>query len=282
MPAILRLVRIGNVAVSFAGTVVGALAAAGLGIPAVAGVWLPIVLASLSTAAVTAAGNVLNDLGDVAVDRTAHPERPLVRGEISRAGARTLCVGLFVAGGALMIPVAIEQPLVAAIYLIAVASLIGYEFRAKAAGLGGNALVALLTGLVFLYGGAAVGQILPVVPFAAMAFLATLSREMTKDMEDQDADLDRRTLPRVHGVAVASAVARGAIGIALAASAVPLLGTVGVTSLAGIMYLALVLIADGVFVLSVAYLPRRLHWEQSVSKGAMGIALFAFLAVAFR
>jgi hypothetical protein len=50
----------------------------------------------------------------------------------------------------------------------------------------------------------------------------------------------------------------------------------------GIIYLVLVLAADAVFVLSVAYLPRRLHWEQTMSKVGMTIALFAFLAVAFR
>ena len=44
----------------------------------------------------------------------------------------------------------------------------------------------------------------------------------------------------------------------------------------------LVGLADAAFVASVVYLPSRLHWEQTVSKGAMTIALCAFLAVAFR
>ncbi|MEM0129205.1 MAG: UbiA family prenyltransferase [Thermoplasmata archaeon] len=282
MPAALRLVRITNVAVSFAGTIVGALAGAGTGIPVDGGFWLAAGLAAVSTACVTAAGNVLNDLGDIGTDRSAHPDRPLVRGEVSVRAARALATGLFVVGGLAIVPIALGVPLLAGLFAVAVASLFLYELSAKARGLVGNACVALLTGLVFLYGGASVGAALPVAPFAAMAFFATLSREITKDIEDMAGDLDRRTLPRTRGVGVAAAASRGSIAVAIAASGLPFLGLLSPTSLAGIMYLALVLAADAVFVLSVAYLPRRLHWEQTVSKGAMAIALLAFLAVAFR
>ena len=48
------------------------------------------------------------------------------------------------------------------------------------------------------------------------------------------------------------------------------------------MYLALVVIADALFVASVVSLPRNLHREQTLSKVAMTVALLAFLAAAFR
>lgn len=279
---ILRLVRIGNVVVSFAGTVVGGLAAAGLGLPIEASFWWAVLLAALSTACVTAAGNVLNDYLDIEGDRANHPDRPLVLGEITPRGAKQLAAGLFVAGGLLIVPIVVFVPWVGVIYVVAVLALLGYELRWKAEGFVGNSTVALLTGLVFLYGGAAAGDLLAVVPFAIMAFLATLAREITKDIEDMAGDVGRRTLPMSRGVPFSSAVARIAIGVAIAVSLTPLLWVVAPASVAGIMYLGLVLIADAVFVVSVAYLPQRLHWEQTVSKGAMAIALIAFLAVAFR
>ena len=278
----LRLVRAGNLGVSFVGTVVGGLAAKGIGLSLPATLWLYLVLAGASTALVTAGGNVLNDILDLEGDRVNHPDRPLVTGAVSVASARVLAVGLFVAGIEVAIPVAIAEPLVGLILAIAVGALLGYEFRLKVRGLSGNLVVAMLTGLVFLYGGAAAGNALLLAPFAGMAFLATLGREITKDMEDVAGDVGRRTLPMTHGVRAASASARGSVAVAIALSFVPLAWFVSLATLAGIMYLVLVLAADAVFVLSIAYLPDRLHWEQTMSKVAMTIALFAFLAVAFR
>jgi 4-hydroxybenzoate polyprenyltransferase len=117
-----------------------------------------------------------------------------------------------------------------------------------------------------------------------MAGFATLSRELIKDIEDAPGDVDRRTLPRTHGFAFSSAAARASVGVAIAVSPVPVVlwNLLGGTSVAGIMYVALVLAADALFVASVLWLPDRPHREQTLSKGAMTVALFAFLATAFR
>ncbi len=48
------------------------------------------------------------------------------------------------------------------------------------------------------------------------------------------------------------------------------------------MYVVLVGTADLIFGESVRHLPGRLHYGQTMSKLAMTVALFAFLAVAFR
>jgi len=277
-----RLVRAGNLAVSFVGTIVGGLAARGAGVSGSVDFWAIVLLAGTSTALVTAGGNVLNDLEDLEGDRINHPDRPLVTGAISVPGARILAIGLFMAGVEVAIPVILVAPLVGVLLAIALAALLGYEYRLKAAGLSGNLVVAGLTGLVFVYGGAAAGNALILAPFAAMAFLATLSREVTKDMEDVAGDIGRRTLPKTHGLRISGGLARTAVGGAIALSLVPVFWFVRANSVAGIMYLALVLAADAVFVAAVAYLPERLHWEQTMSKVAMTVALFAFLAVAFR
>ncbi len=282
MRAALRLVRLTNVVVSFVGTVVGGLAARAAGVLLSSELWLWVLLAAASTAAVTAAGNTLNDLGDLEGDRRNHPGRPLVTGEVSPTGARRLTVALFAAGVLLAVPVALARPLVGLLLAVAIAALLSYEFRGKASGLVGNLTVGLLTALVFLYGGAAAGEPLVVVPLAAMAFLATLSREVIKDMEDVAGDTERRTVPRVRGMGAATALARVAVGGAIALSVVPFLWYLPLASGAGVAYAAVVALADAVFVASVLWLPRRLTFEQTVSKGAMALALGAFLAVAFR
>ena len=278
----MRILRPANTLVSFAGTLVGGLAARGTGLswdPAFA---LLLLLAATSTACVTAGGNVVNDLLDRDSDRVNHPDRPLVTGDMTPAGARRLAAALFVLSAVAMAPVALSHYLIPVIWLLAVASLFAYELRFKAHGLSGNSLVAFLTAAVFLYGAAVTSHLLVVAPLAAMAFAATLSREIIKDMEDAAGDVGRRTLPQLHGMAVSSAAARVAVAVAIVLSPLPTLTVLGATSAAGIMYLGLVLATDALFVVSVAWLPERLHREQSLSKAAMTVALLAFLAVAFR
>lgn len=281
LPA-LRLVRAGNLAVSFVGTAVGALAARGTGVSLPFSLGVEILLAATSTALITGGGNVLNDLLDREEDRTNHPDRPLVTGAVSPRAARALATALFVIGAAIVLPVVLVSPLVGVILAIAVAALLAYEFRFKARGFVGNAVVAFLTGAVFLYGGAVGGAVVLLLPFAAMAFLATLSREVVKDMEDMAGDVGRATLPKSHGIPFATRTATLAVVGAIALSVVPIAWFVPPTSGAGIMYIVLVLAADAILGVSVASLPGRLHYEQTMSKVAMTVALFAFLAVAFR
>jgi geranylgeranylglycerol-phosphate geranylgeranyltransferase len=276
------LLRVQNLAVSFVGTIVGGLVALGHGVSGSLLFWSLIVLAAISTACVTAAGNVLNDVLDQEVDRTNHPDRPLVTGEVSVESAKGLVVSLFFTGLIFAIPVIAYEPLVGFIFGLAVVALVGYEFAFKARGFVGNLVVAFLTAMVFLYGGAAAGNAAILLPFAGMAFLATLSREVIKDMEDVRGDVGRTTLPMTYGMPFSSRVARVSVLAGIVLSLVPLVWFVSLLSVVGIIYVVLVGLADGVFGISVRYLPERLHYEQTMSKVAMTIALFAFLAVAFR
>ena len=278
----LRLVRAGNLGVSFVGTVVGGLVARGVGASVPLTLWLFLVLAGVSTALVTAGGNVLNDLLDLEGDRINHPDRPLVTGEVSVASARALVAALFVGGILVAVPVALEEPLVAVILAAAVVLLVAYEFRFKKVGFLGNLVVAFLTGMVFLYGGAAAGNAVVLLPFAAMAFLATLSREVIKDMEDVAGDVSRSTFPKTYGMSASTRLARGSVAGGIVLSFVPLAWFVTLVSGVGIIYVVLVGAADVIFGVSTWHLPDRLHYEQTMSKVAMTVALFAFLAVAFR
>jgi geranylgeranylglycerol-phosphate geranylgeranyltransferase len=279
---VLRLVRIGNVLVGFVGTIVGGWAAGGFLPGARFSVLLPLLLAGVSTACVTAGGNVLNDLLDQESDRTNHPDRPLVQGTIRPGTAHALGAGLFVVAVLSVAPQIPTHPAVGAILGAALAAVFGYELYLKASGLAGNLVVALLTGLVFLYGGASVGPWPLVVPFALLAFLATLSREVIKDMEDAAGDVDRRTVPRVYGLGAAGALARTSVAAAIVLSPVPLLYLVALPGTVGIMYIASVVAADGLFVASVLGLPAGLHRAQTLSKVAMTVALVAFFVTALR
>ena len=269
-------------AVSFVGTVVGAAVGRSALASAPASFWVLAVLAAISTACVTSAGNVLNDLLDREVDRTNHPDRPLVTGEVRVDTARGMVVGLFVASLFVALPVIALEPLVGVILAAAVLALLGYELRLKARGVVGNLVIAFLTAMVFLYGGAATGHAALLLPFAGMAFFATLSREVIKDMEDIRGDVGRTTLPMSHGIPYAVRTARGAVLAGVGLSLLPLAWFVSVTSVVGSIYLVLVGTADAIFGVSVRYLPGKPHYEQTMSKVAMTVALFAFLAVAFR
>jgi geranylgeranylglycerol-phosphate geranylgeranyltransferase len=282
VPPVLRLVRIGNVLVSFVGTVVGGLAADGRGLAVGLGVLLALLLAALSTACVTGGGNVLNDLIDRESDKVNHPSRPLVTGEVSVRGARWTGAALFVVAVLAVAPQIPTRPFLGVILFAALLALFAYELRFKAIGFAGNLLVAFLTGAVFLYGGASVGDVSIVGPFALMAFFATLSREVIKDMEDAEGDVDRRTLPRTRGFSVATGTARVSAIVGIGLSPLPLLYLLGPGSTVGIIYLGSVLAADALFVVSIRWLPRELNREQTLSKVAMTVALLAFLVAAFR
>jgi geranylgeranylglycerol-phosphate geranylgeranyltransferase len=106
----------------------------------------------------------------------------------------------------------------------------------------GNVVVAYLTGSTFLFGGAAVGDVLGAAVLASLAGVATLTREVVKDVEDVAGDREEglRTLPIAVGERRALWLGVVAMLVAVAASVVPAFGDFGV------VYLAVVLPADAV------------------------------------
>ena len=57
-----------------------------------------------------------------------------------------------------------------------------------------------MSGAVFLYAGMAVNNPGPTIWMFGLAFLATISREIVKDIQDLEGDRDRRTLPSRIGI----------------------------------------------------------------------------------
>ena len=265
----LDLTRPGNVVAAGVLTFTGSFVAAGFG--AAAG---PVAAAVAATIFATAAGNAVNDYFDREVDRVNRPDRPIPRGAVTaRAGlAFSGLLFLGAVGAAVVLPLS-----AVAIAVANLLALVAYTKLFKGLPGVGNVVVAYLTGSTFLFGGAAVGRVTDpaVVVLFALAALATLSREIVKDVEDIAGDRAEglRTLPIVAGEPTALRLGAAALVVAVAASAVPyLMGTFGVA------YVAIVVPADAVMLDAV----RRSFADPGIAqrrlKRGMFLAAVAFIA----
>lgn len=185
------------------------------------------VVAALAAFLVCAAGNTINDLRDIEVDRINRPERVLVRGAVSPALARNLAIGCNLA--ALILAAAVSLWLTA-VALITILLLLAYNFRLKRIPLAGNIVVALLAGMTFLTGGMAVDPYLafrlpgPLIPFA-FAFFFHLVREIVKDVQDIEGDRQSgvKTLPQIVGVSASLLTALALFAVLTVLTCLPIL-----------------------------------------------------------
>lgn len=238
-------------------------------------------LTALQAAAIallfTAAGNSLNDYYDRDVDRVNHPERPIPSGRVTPRGALLTAILLFTPAIPWSLLLRWELLLIVAINLALMSS---YEVVFKKSGFRGNILISWLVASLFIFGGLAVYDSLAALQraliLALLAFLATLGREIVKDIQDAAGDVDRRTLPKTLGTGPAAAVASGCLFLAVALSALPaLLGVLGV------LYLYVVVPADAMFIYAALLSARGPAISQRVAKYAMVVALAAFLLGGF-
>jgi len=206
----------------------------------------PVILAALVVALITGAGNTLNDYYDYEIDRLNKPGRAIPSGAVSLRAALRFAWTLF-AGG--IVAALFLNPIAVAIAACNSFLLILYARKSKQWGLAKNLAVAYLVGSVFLFTSAAVGKSnLLVVTLSVCSFLATLSREIVKDIEDLEGDrvLHSKTLPLTIGPKkshiVAFTVLAGSVMLAVLPFA---LGMMGVP--------ALVLIGAGALIFWYAY-----------------------------
>ncbi len=157
------------------------------------------VLIGSSAALIGSGGNIINDILDQKTDKINRPHRPLPSGELTTKTATRLYIfckisGVFLASIAGMIPA-----------LIAAFSsfiLFFYSYSIKSVPLAGNLTVALLTGLVFIFGASAVNNYENALFPFIFSFLINLIREIVKDIEDVPGDSKTgiTTFPVVFGV----------------------------------------------------------------------------------
>ena len=207
--ALLRLARWPNALLAGSGVLAGAWWAGG----DVAGraAWLAV----LSAAALTAVANATNDIADVAIDRTAHPERPLPRGELTVRHAAAVAVAAALLG---VVAGTLARPVLGALAAAVAVAMAGYSWRIKRLGLPGNVMVALLASLPFLWGAWAAGRPREALPLVLLAAPLHLAREVAKDLDDAAADAPvRATLPVRYGPGIARGVLLGALLLFVAA-----------------------------------------------------------------
>ncbi|AFK19208.1 geranylgeranylglycerol-phosphate geranylgeranyltransferase [Haloferax mediterranei ATCC 33500] len=232
---------------------------------------LVVVAAILATVFATGAGNAVNDYFDRDIDRINRPDRPIPRGAVTAAEAKWFSIALF--GGAVVS--ALVLPLVAiGIAVVNLVALLAYtEFFKGLPGVG-NIVVAALTGSTFLFGGAAIGKPLGALVLCLLAALATLTREIVKDVEDIAGDKKEglRTLPIVVGEQTSLWLGVGVLVVAIAASAVPF-----IRGAFGLAYLGLVVPADVVMLVAAARSFEHPGVAQRRLKHGMFLAAFAFI-----
>jgi len=264
----LLMLRLGNCVIGALGCLLAAIVCGGL--DALDSYPFEIIFSMVTVFSFAAAGNSLNDYFDRETDKVAHPDRPLPSGMIKPAGALIVSVILFALAAEYSYFVSSWSLI---IVLTSIAVMVGYELLLKAEGFAGNLAISWLTGALFLFGGAAVEKMELAWILAALAFLATLGREVVKDIQDIEGDKgSRRTLPMRIGTRRAGMMGSAAFVGAVALSPVPYL-----QGLLSIWYLPVVGAADAIFIYCALIHFRSPGQGQKVAKLAMLVALLAFL-----
>ena len=163
-----------------------------------------VALATLSVLFFMAAGNTLNDLSDVEIDRVAHPDRPLANEIITIGEAKALIGLLSMMSLASLIACAYlmdgGHEYTVGIYALAVLLMLTYDHgpRTKQKGLIGNVSISILVAAVVLYGASSIEGLGAALCWyvAGVVFFVNLAREIIKDCQDMEADSGSRdTLP---------------------------------------------------------------------------------------
>ncbi len=227
-----------------------------------------------SAAAITGAGNLINDFFDIETDRRAGKHTPLVDGSASPVLAFAGAVALFLAG--ILLALIINQAALDIAVLVS-ALMILYSSIMKNHKYIGNIVVAAGTALTIVFGAAIVGNYLWAGIFALSAFFANIGRELTKDLEDMGSDRgSKKTLPMLLGFNWT----RRAVIFAYAA-AIMVAGTAWMSGVVkGTYFIALLLLCAIVFFMALEKLEeRKFALSQKYSKYAMVVSLLAFISV---
>ena len=260
--AVLALIRWENALLSALGVLLGAWWANGSVLAA------STMVAAAAAIALTAVANAENDYQDLAIDRSAHPERPLPSGALSPRQARAVVVTA--ATVAVLLSVLID-PALGALTVCVIAVMLAYSRTLKTRGLIGNLTVAVVASLPFLYGAWAAGRPSAALTLVAVAAPLHLAREIAKDIEDAHADAPlRRTLPVAHGAKAAT----GAMAVSLVLFAIALWPLIAARPRLGALVVPTLIL--------IAFAARRaLHGHRgspSLFKAAMACAMASLVA----
>lgn len=158
------------------------------------GFWLTGVAASLTdlllliitTICALGYGNVINDIKDAEGDRINHPDRPIPKGEISQRAAVFYACALAIISLICSYTVSSTHCIAACIPLVLLTL---YTLYLKATPLVGNILISMLVAYTLVFGSIHSPDIGIILIPAFLAFLLNFSREVVKDIQDKEGDL---------------------------------------------------------------------------------------------
>ena len=270
----LALIRPGNAILTAIAVIAGAFIAAG---PDIVNFQVEIAICCISAMMLVGGGNSLNDYNDRESDKENHPNRPIPSGQINAETALNYAQ-LLLGGGLIILIFALDNKMPFVIALLGMLTLVAYENGLKAAGITGNIAVGFMSGAVFLYAGMAVNNPGPTIWMFGLAFLATISREIVKDIQDLEGDRDRRTLPSRIGISYSLniAILILLIAIGLSYTAINQFDGNALNAYAGGITLANAIMLFGI------YNSRNEDYfmgQKNIKQG-MGIAMLAFIVAA--
>jgi geranylgeranylglycerol-phosphate geranylgeranyltransferase len=181
-----------------------------------------LVLTYLIYAFIAAAGNIINDIYDIDVDRINKPNRPLPRKALTLTQAKAFTVILWFTGGALAFTISLISGVMAIVF-----AALGYVYAAKVKTLGAPGNFAVASSFSFgMFFGAIVaaeskahfvflsGDTFVFIPLVIWIYFLTstfvlFGREVIKGIEDLRGDKLRsvKTIARQHGSRTAAKVA---------------------------------------------------------------------------
>tara|TARA_B100000287_G_scaffold19950_1_gene19947 strand:- start:79 stop:912 length:834 start_codon:yes stop_codon:yes gene_type:complete len=270
----LALIRPGNAILTAIAVIAGAFIAAG---PDIVNFQVEIAICCISAMMLVGGGNALNDYNDRESDKENHPNRPIPSGQINAETALNYAQ-LLLGGGLIILIFTLDNKMPFVIALLGMLTLVAYENGLKAAGITGNIAVGFMSGAVFLYAGMAVNNPGPTIWMFGLAFLATISREIVKDIQDLEGDRDRRTLPSRIGISYSLniAILILLIAIGLSYTAINQFDGNALNAYAGGITLANAIMLFGI------YNSRNEDYfmgQKNIKQG-MGIAMLAFIVAA--
>ena len=270
----LALTRPGNMILTAIAVIAGSFIAAG---PEIMNFQIEVAICCVCSMMLVGGGNALNDYNDRETDKENHPERPIPSGSIS-ADAASVYAQALLGSGLLILLFGLDNKMPFVIALIGIILLIVYENGLKAAGISGNITVGLMSGAVFLFAGMAVNDPGPTLWMCGLAVLATVTREIIKDVQDLEGDRDRRTLPASIGIENSMRVAILFLLIAIGLSYTAMDQFDGMASNA---YLGGITLANGTMLFGIYNAKQEDYFGgQKNLKQGMGIAMLAFIAAA--
>lgn len=247
--AIIRIIRPVNFAITFASIITAGFISCKNLIDLTV-----LILAAFSGGFAVAAGNVINDIFDLKIDKINRPERVLPSGELSVNEALILYIILCLA--AIVTGMFINITAIT-IVLISVIIIFFYSQRLKKIPLIGNIVVSSFTGIAFIYGAVAVDNWVGGVIPAVFAFFINLIREIVKDIEDLEGDSKAGvyTFPAIRGIPVSITLIKLLTITLILLTTIPFL-----LKIYRIEYFVLVMpVVNGIFV----YFLRKLSEDQS-------------------